>query len=507
MHRDVSSVMNRGADAAVVPAAEVDSRLRTGPSPLVSLGVVLGGALGSLAVSRGLFDPDYFWHMATARLITATGSVPRADPFSFTWAGEPWVPDQWLADLVMHGLVDVVGVAGALFLFGVIAAVAVVVVAAGGLKAGASTAGVVMGAVLAAAAVMPQATLRPQVLSLALLAVELYVLQTVSPQRLLRVAVLPPLFVVWANTHGFYVIGLGVGFVYLIATLLGKTAMAPRPMTVLTIAVASVVACFATPSGPGGLVYSLSFGDTGDWGAENIAEWQSPDFHDPFAWPFLLVLLVVAWRGGAGAPGWLRVIALAGCVLGLLAWRSIAPGVLLAVPAVAWSLQVAWPAHRSPAGRRWLELGAAAAVAAVVSFVAFIRFDAGRQPSPDSFPVAGVNWLEANDPDVRVLAHYGWGGYVIERLYPLGGRVFVDGRMHKYAPGVVEDYARILDVASGWERLLEQYGVEAMLLPADALLARGPAAAAGWCEAYGDETQVLLRPACPATAAYGGTTR
>ena len=500
--------MNRSAEAAVAASTEAASRVRIGPAPLVSLAVALAGALGSLAVSRGLFDPDYFWHIATARLIIQTGSIPRTDPFSFTWAGEPWVPDQWLAEVAMHGLVGWVGLAGALFAFGVVAAVAVILVAAGTHTAGATSAGVVIAAVLTAAAVMPQATLRPQVLSMVMLAVELYVLLTVSPQRLARAAVLPPLFVLWANTHGFYVIGLGVGLVYLIATLLRATPMAPRRWTVVAIGLASVVACFATPSGPAGVVYSLSFADTGDWGAQNIAEWQSPDFHDPFAWPFLLVLLAVAWRGGAGAPGWVRVTALTGCVLGLLAWRSIAPGVLLALPAVAWSIRVSSPPVRRPAvGRRWLEFGAAIIVAVVVSLVAFVRFDAGRQPSAAQFPVAGVEWLKANDPDARVLAHYGWGGYVIERLYPFGGRVFVDGRMHKYAPEVVEDYARIVDVAPGWETLVDRYLVEAMLMPADALLARGPAAAAGWCEAFRDDTQVLLRPDCPAASAYGGTTR
>ena len=63
-----------------------------GPSLRLSLSLLLGGILGALSAMRGIFDPDYFWHVATGRLILETGRIPIVDPFSFTWAGRPWVP-------------------------------------------------------------------------------------------------------------------------------------------------------------------------------------------------------------------------------------------------------------------------------------------------------------------------------------------------------------------------------------------------------------------------------
>jgi hypothetical protein len=113
------------------------------------------------------------------------------------------------------------------------------------------------------------------------------------------------------------------------------------------------------------------------------------------------------------------------------------------------------------------------------------------------FPVPAVELLLRVAPDARVLAEYGWGGYVIHELYPTGGRVFVDGRNDMYDQQILEDYDAIRLADPGWEAIADRYGVEAIVLKPTATLTRGPAEAAGWCEAYRDETQVLYLRACP----------
>ena len=57
-----------------------------GPPLWLTIFAVLGGALASITVTRGLFDPDYFWHLAVGQRILETGAIPTAEPFSFTWA-------------------------------------------------------------------------------------------------------------------------------------------------------------------------------------------------------------------------------------------------------------------------------------------------------------------------------------------------------------------------------------------------------------------------------------
>ncbi|HXH28520.1 MAG TPA: hypothetical protein VNL37_05705, partial [Candidatus Polarisedimenticolia bacterium] len=48
-----------------------------------------------LALTRTT-DTDLFWHLATGDWILAHRQVPRADPFSYTVPGRPWIDVHWL---------------------------------------------------------------------------------------------------------------------------------------------------------------------------------------------------------------------------------------------------------------------------------------------------------------------------------------------------------------------------------------------------------------------------
>ncbi len=107
-----------------VPIAALINRPRKWSPPLpVTLFLLFAGVMASVAIIRGHFDPDYFWHLATGRRILETGSIPSVDPFSFTWAGDPWIPDQWLGEVLIAGLAPIAGGAVMLAAFGIVAAV------------------------------------------------------------------------------------------------------------------------------------------------------------------------------------------------------------------------------------------------------------------------------------------------------------------------------------------------------------------------------------------------
>ena len=151
-------------------------------------------------------------------------------------------------------------------------------------------------------------------------------------------------------------------------------------------------------------------------------------------------------------------------------------------------------------GRRILEM-ATALLIVIGSIVVLIPRDLNAAIDKNiakRFPVAAVDRLLEMAPDANVLAEYGWGGYVIWRMHDSGGRVFVDGRNDMYSQQVLEDYSAIRAANPGWETLVTRYGVTAILLPPDTTLTRGPALAAGWCQAYRDEVQVLYLRNCPA---------
>ena len=102
-------------------AQPTDERPVRLPSPtLIFLGV-LAVVLVCITIAKGLYDPDYFWHLTTGHLIASTGQVPTVDPFSFTWAGQPWTLHEWLSELLLYWLVQAVGTTGAMVVFGLVA--------------------------------------------------------------------------------------------------------------------------------------------------------------------------------------------------------------------------------------------------------------------------------------------------------------------------------------------------------------------------------------------------
>jgi hypothetical protein len=56
-----------------------------------------------LAFNSGgiLGDPDTLWHVQTGKLILSTLSMPYADTWSHTFAGQPWMARDWLAQVIL----------------------------------------------------------------------------------------------------------------------------------------------------------------------------------------------------------------------------------------------------------------------------------------------------------------------------------------------------------------------------------------------------------------------
>ena len=473
------------------------------PSPFAIFAITVAGLFGILATARGLVDSDYYWHVTAGRLLSERG-VLSTDPFSYTWGGQPWTMHEWLGELLIHGLVSAVGVGVATFFFGVVSISGPLVLAWTLRRTGVPMLPLALAAALVVYLFGSFATIRPQAISWLFLGLLLSGLITLRPEQRWRPWLAVPLFVLWANVHGLYVIGLGVLGLYVVLTLAGLTPMAPRRWTMAGVLLGGFAASSLTPAGPAGLLYPLRYVDAGDWGLRHISEWQSPNFHDPVQLGLLLLIAALLLNGMRATPFWLAAMATCGVIGALVAVRNVPLTALLALPTLAYGLADRLPARPGPRServqwaRRLMELGLAAVVlVAAVLIVPRLAAVSGDQVVPRSFPVAAVDRLEELDPDARVLAEYHWGGYVIYRLYDSGARVFVDGRNDMYDERILEDYVSIRNAEDGWEGLLDSYGADAILLPPEAAVIDA-AAQRGWCEVYADDVAALLTPTCPA---------
>jgi hypothetical protein len=477
------------------------------PGPIVTHVVVLGVLLFCAFFLKGPWDPDYYWHVKTGELIAA-GQFPRTDPFSFTWAGQPWTLHEWLSELITFQLVDALGYMGALVVFALLPVVAIAILAFALERIGLRTLAIVAATSLSALVMIPYASIRPQEVSWIFFAGLMALLLHLEPSRRRWVLALVPMFVLWANLHGLWVIGLVVLIVYTAFSLAGGTPMSGARRWASAMVPLALLGVIFTPEGPSLLLYPLRYVDAGDWGMANITEWQTPDFHDPAHWPFLAFMGAAAVFARWRVPWWLSIICFMGIVMTLLALRNGAVAATIGAPAIAIGIDSAlrdWrpePRQHSPRvarQRRLLEL-TMAAVVAVAGFLIFMPRDpaaAVDESIERELPVQGVEFLQERHPDARVLAWYGWGGYVGNQLFDSGGRVFVDGRNDMYDDAILEDYNHVRLTDAGWQEIVDRYEVDAMLFPPDEPITKGLAESSGWCEAHRDDNEVLYLRSCP----------
>jgi hypothetical protein len=87
------------ASPFVRSASDDASEARLGGLRLAAIAIFLF-TLAAFA-PQVLGDGDTWSHVATGEWIIAHGAVPRADPFSHSMPGAPWIAHEWLSEVIL----------------------------------------------------------------------------------------------------------------------------------------------------------------------------------------------------------------------------------------------------------------------------------------------------------------------------------------------------------------------------------------------------------------------
>ncbi len=436
-----------------------------------------------------LNDGDTFWHLTAGEWIIAHRTVPHTDPFSFSFAGQPWVAHEWLSEVLMAASFRVAGWSGVLVLTALAAALAMFQLArhlGRWLPAGAS----LLLLLLAASCIASNLLARPHILALPVLeawVAGLFIARDkvqAPPWRLL------PVMCLWANLHGSFVLGL-----FLVAPLALEAALAEPAAWRRILArwggflLAATTAATLTPHGLAGLLFPFQL--MGMTELSMLTEWQ-PTYFDTLQ-PLELVMaagLYVALTRGARLPPVRLLLLLALLHLSLHHARHQMLVGVIAPFLVAGPLGAALPAERPGwDARRWRAGGLAvmAGLAALRLLLPVVRVDGITAPVT---ALAHVPPALAAQP---VFNDYNYGGYLIySHVRPL-----IDGRADMYGDAFMQRYRlAIMSDKAALEALLSDYGIRWAILernrPAVGLLDALP----HWCRIYADEVAVIHAASC-----------
>ncbi len=185
--------------------AKAASAERASILPLFVAVLLIPAVLGS---SQTIFnDGDVSWHIATGRWILQHHAIPHTDPFSFTWAGKPWMPIEWLSEVLYASAYRLAGYSGvaALVTAALIALHAVVY-----LNARRWVRVALLPIVAMDFALIPMLSARPHVLTWPLLALWTWLMLRAREQGRAPPLVAALLMTLWANMHGGFVFGLAI---------------------------------------------------------------------------------------------------------------------------------------------------------------------------------------------------------------------------------------------------------------------------------------------------------
>jgi hypothetical protein len=424
--------------------------------------ISLGCAVVAVFGLAPLAGSDLWMHLTLGRWIWAHGWVPSTDPFSYITEGQPFIAHSWLAEVLFYLIERSAGTMGLILLrFGLISlALMAALKTARLLKA--PWPAMLLLAPIVLGLLWGRLEFRPQLFTSVLLAVELWLIVSVcTGQRSWQwLWLLPPIYVLWVNTHAGWATGMTMLGAITIALVLmemrrrwlGAEAPSHLPLWAMALVlVGCLLALFVNPYGAR-LLY-LPAEMEAPWIREMGFEWQAPfarggwqrvsvgAFVDlrPMFFGYAALLAGVLYSAGRR---WRRMDLVPLCLmalwLALSLWhlRAVSDAVLITAPLVAASLPSDWRL------RQWHILvgsGLMIALTAMGLWLALSIWNAPRE--------GGFRWSRG-EPTCLVTS--------IERL-GLSGRIFTtrpDVLLWRFHPSIRVDF--IWDYVAGPERSAER---------------------------------------------------
>lgn len=460
------------------------------PPSIAILGLILAAMVFAL-VDWGVYNFDIWWHLKTGWLIWQEGTVPTADPFSYTAAGAPWFNHEWGFQVVAWPIYALLGEAG----------LTLVKLALTGLIAAAlfrtirlltnSPAAALAGTLLVLWGMADRVMARPFLVTLALLALFAAILHRATRERTRWLWALPPLALLWSNMHGGGILAPALVGAVALGEEFQSRLHRDRPLAwpdrrrLWIITGLTTLALLLSPYGEEAVGFTLFEHLRMTAVLQYTQEWLPLlDSRLNHLLPILLaraclLLVPIAYLLNR------KRFRFSHLLLTLLSFVLIAHGkrfvphlLIINVPILFFNLRplaarVAGDAHRRVAGA-WITTVAAALL--VIAFNLFgVPLTVEGQTLHESSlcgkevfqPKALVDFLDRYDLHGRAFNDMAMGGYLIFRRWP-GDRVFLDGRTPVYGDDFYRRFVNAINIPTSFATLDDEYDFDLLLFQAAA---------------------------------------
>jgi hypothetical protein len=463
---------------------------------------------------------DFWWHIKIGQEIVTTGKIPTVDVFSYTEAGQSYPSYQmyWLMEIFLFEFYKLGGAAFVVFAFSLIITAAYSLLFWICLGVSNSWRMAAFGVLFAAALGLNDWNVRPQ--GITFLIASLYLLAIYQYNHGLRwtwLIVLPLGMLVWANSHGTFVIGIaiiGIWWGQIVWDAIRKRMATKQPLDRRSMLIPSIflvitaLTCLANPRGWGIINYVLTL--TGNSAVQNlVTEWAPPSFNSILGTIFFLGLLgtAIILALSPKRPNFFQLISfLVFSILGLKTSRGIVWFGIVMAPIMIDHLSAIvhqyWKSKQnSTSGEGSRTLNIIFAILIVGMGVLSLPWFKSILPLPaakaglisSETPVRATEFLLEEKLPKNLFNAMSFGSYLIWAAVP-EYQVFVDSRIDLFSAEIWMDYLNISNANGNWQGLLDQYEVNTLMLsPTEQpKLIKAVQESVIWQEVYQNQNAILF---------------
>lgn len=440
---------------------------------------------------------DYWWYVRVGQDIAQTGIVPTADTFSYTYFGRPIFYQPWLSAVIFWFAHNLGGATLTFLIRWMSIGVAYSLIWNLMRVAGTDSRVATLLLILLGLSSSMNWSMRPQIFGYPLFAIILWVIWHWHNGRAKHIWLLPVASLLWANLHGSFVLA----FIIMGSALIFGAGKRTQLLLWLGI---SLIATFINPRGvyvwqfisemlnsPSDQLYAT------EWRPPINAGWQMNIF---FAWLLLFIPLVaysnrrfslLEWIWFIGF-GWLALSGLR-YIIWFMMLMAVFTGPLLTNIAKRFLrepiIEEIKPSFNFLIGGIFILLP--------LMLLPGIRetwwSDAPQPYAISTTPIEAAKWMEKH-PDLPgpLFAEFTFSSYL---TFALPSRlVWIDNRFNAYPPEHWERYQTISSVKPQWDSLLNEDGVNLLMLSlhSQPVLVRAVEASTQWCEQYRDNDAVIF---------------
>lgn len=461
-------------------------------------------------------DTDFGWHMRTGEYIVSTKTIPKTDIFSFSNPGYPYVYHSWASEVLMYLSYKTLGAVGATIFYATILTTSIFILYKINCfflqKNNFSSEPSLLFFLAITPIAYSVAGGRTRVFGLLFLALIYYFFLKSSHSKSRLGLLIPAIFLLWANFHASFVLGIIALFMIFIAEIIfEKNKKAKRLLPILPLSIAATLAnpYFINSWKQALLMFLNSY----------LIKDINPD------WQPLINLKNSGWIVAALAMGLIlaiiflkikigglqKILLFTSLILSLISSRF---AILLLVFSISPAAQtIAHLKNKLKKELPMLPIITSITALTLVLFLLiaknlfeinyayksmqnyseFLKTRSQYKNKQYAWPYQGSEFIKNNLEEKRILTEANWASFML--ILDKDFKVFYYGAMDNFfvnGKSFAFEYLRLVYAQPGFQDRLEKYDIEVVFLPDSIPLTKELKKSPNWKTAYKDESATVL---------------